>query len=46
LGAIVLIRVFLSHRIAHLNGRTVQLLLQQDLTGFKRLVVIRSGVMP
>jgi hypothetical protein len=41
LAAIVLLRVSLSDRIAHLNGRTVQFLLQQDLGAFKRLVLIR-----
>lgn len=41
LAATVLVRVALSHRIAHLNGSTVKLLLQNDQTGFKRLVLIR-----
>lgn len=40
LGAIVLLRVTLSDRIAHLNGNTVRFLLQNDLSGFKRLVGI------
>eukprot|EP00049_Salpingoeca_infusionum_P008792 m.144576 g.144576 ORF g.144576 m.144576 type:complete len:1291 (-) comp14133_c0_seq3:1306-5178(-) len=37
---VVGIRVFLSDRVAHLNGETVRLLLLDDLPGFKRLVGI------
>lgn len=41
LVGIVIARVALSDRVAHLNGDTVSYLLRGDLPGFKRLVVIR-----
>lgn len=40
LALIVLARVALSDRIARLNGDTVKYLLFQDLSGFKKLVMI------
>ena len=40
LAGVVVLRVALSDRIAHLNGDTVSYLLRQDLNGFKRLVGI------
>eukprot|EP00055_Hartaetosiga_balthica_P012730 m.62706 g.62706 ORF g.62706 m.62706 type:complete len:1271 (+) comp8040_c2_seq2:177-3989(+) len=38
LSAVVIGRVWLSDRVAHMNGETVRLLLLDDLPGFKRLV--------
>lgn len=38
LGIVVILRVFLTDRIARLNGETVRLLLLDDLPAFKRLV--------
>lgn len=40
LVGVVIARVALSDRIAHLNGDTVSYLLRRDLSGFKRLVGI------
>lgn len=40
LAAIVLLRVTLSDRIAHVNGHTVKYLLQQDASGFRQLVLV------
>jgi ABC-type uncharacterized transport system fused permease/ATPase subunit len=38
IGAIVVLRTLLQDRIARLNGRTVDLVVQQDRAGFLRLV--------
>jgi ABC-type uncharacterized transport system fused permease/ATPase subunit len=38
IGAIVVLRTLLQDRIARLNGRTVDLVVQQDQAGFLRLV--------
>lgn len=40
LVGVVAARVWLSDRMAHLNGHTVKYLLQDDLPGFKRLVLV------
>ena len=40
LASVVVARVYLSDRIAHINGDTVSYLLRQDLPGFRRLVGI------